>query len=83
MRRVLLSSLLFSICICNSYADEVVWKGKVSSDGTPTEFITLKMHERYQIKASDYTNLGKWVQQGEKLANDACYEYNQKLPPIS
>jgi hypothetical protein len=58
-----------------------VWKGKVNSDGTPTELITLKMHERYQIKASQFINLGKWVQGGEKLANDACYEYNPKLPP--
>ena len=81
MTRILLSSLVLSIGVCCSYADEVVWKGKVNSDGTPTELITLKMHEHYQIKASGFINLGKWVQVGEKLANDACYEFNEKLAP--
>lgn len=79
--RFLLAFFCFNLCVGTSYADEVIWKGKVNSDGTPTELITLKPHERYQIKASGYINLGKWIQANEKLANDACYEFSQKLPP--
>ena len=60
-----------------SYADEVIWSGDVKSDGSATASIPLILHERYQIKASQFVNLGKWVQAGEKLANDACYEFNK------
>lgn len=67
--------------ICSSYGDEVIWKGKVNSDGIPTELIPLKIHDKYQIRVSGYINLGKWVQQGEKLANDACYEFGEKNLP--
>jgi hypothetical protein len=70
-----------SFFICSSYADEVVWKGKVNSDGTPTELINLNIHDQYQIKVSQSINLGKWIQANEKLANDACYEFSTKLPP--
>lgn len=76
--------LIGCFCFAASYADEVIWKGKVNSDGTPTELIKLKMHESYQIKASQYINLGKWIQASQKLANDACFEFSEnpgKLPP--
>lgn len=79
--RLLLCCFCFSLSFYSSYADEVIWKGKVSSDGTPTELINLKVHDQYQIKASEYINLGKWIQMSEKLANDACYEFGPKLPP--
>lgn len=62
----------------SSYADEVIWSGDIKSDGSATAPITLILHERYQIKASQFVNLGKWVQAGEKLANDACYEFNKE-----
>lgn len=62
----------------NVFSDEVIWKGKVNSDGTPTELIELELHQEYYVKASGYVNLGKWVQGGEKLANDACYEFNKE-----
>lgn len=57
-------------------ADEVVWTGNVNSDGTPSEAVRLNLKDTYQIKVSGFINLGKWVQQREKLANDACYEFN-------
>lgn len=76
MMRILLCCFCFCLYICNAYADESIWKGKVDSDGTPTELINLKIHDRYQIKVSQYINLGKWVQAAKKLANDACYEFN-------
>lgn len=78
---MLIRLLLCCFCFCSSYADEVIWKGKVHSNGTPTELINLKNHELYQIKASQFINLGKWMQGGEELANDACFEFNAKFTP--
>lgn len=76
---------LFFSCLClfacSLYADEVIWKGKVSSDGVPTELIKLNIHDQYQIKASQFINLGKWKQAGESLASDACFEFSEKFPP--
>lgn len=77
--RLLLSCFCF--CMCGVYADDVIWKGKVNSNGSPTELINLELHEHYQIKASQYINLGKWYQVGEKLASDACFEFNDNLTP--
>lgn len=68
-------------CLCNSFADEVIWRGKIHSNGTPSEQITLIIHQKYQIKASGYINLGKWMQANEKLANDPCFEFNEKFVP--
>lgn len=59
-------------------ADEVIWSGKVKSDGTPTPPVKLVLNETYEIKAKGFVNLGKWVQAGEKLATDACYEFNKE-----
>ncbi len=69
---------LFCFCISHSYADEVIWRGEVKADGSPTAPVTLVLKERYQIKCSQFVNLGKWMQAGEKLANDACYEFNKE-----
>ena len=71
----------FCFLSCTLYADEVIWKGKVNSNGIPTELIKLNIHDQYQIKATQYINLGKWKQAGESLANDACYEFSDKFPP--
>ena len=80
----MLKHLIFCcVCVCFSQANanEVVWKGKVHSDGTPSDHINLTMHQKYQIKATGFINLGKWMQAGEKLANDPCFEFNEKLAP--
>lgn len=74
------------ICLCllfvaYGYGDTVVWSGKVKSDGTPTQSIKLQLGKKYQIKVSGLVNLGKWWQQGEALANDACYEFNSHVTP--
>lgn len=58
------------------HADEVVWSGSVHSDGMPTPPITLNLNENYLIKVSGFIKLGKFIQNREKLANDACYEFN-------
>lgn len=59
-------------------ADQSIWKGTVSADGTPTEPIRLEMHKKYIISVKGFVNLGKWIQGGEKLANDACFEFNPR-----
>jgi len=80
MTRTLFFCGLLSLYIGNSYADKVIWSGEVKSDGTPTTAIPLNLRENYKIKVSQFVNLGKWVQKGEKLANDACYEFNKEKP---
>lgn len=57
-------------------AEKIVWSGEVSSNGEPTETITLVNNNRYQIKVQGFVNLGKWIQNREELANDACYEFS-------
>jgi hypothetical protein len=69
---------LLSIGFCNVYADEVIWKGHIQSDGSATVPIPLVLNEHYRIKVSQVINLGKWVQERENLANDACYEFNKE-----
>ncbi|WP_068469285.1 hypothetical protein [Candidatus Protochlamydia phocaeensis] len=59
----------------------IVWKGEVNSDGTPSKVIKLELGKHYQIEVSKVVNLGKWWQQGEPFAEDACYEFNPKIPP--
>lgn len=82
----MMSRTLFYLCSCSFFfcaqmhAENVVWKGDVSSNGSPTHAIPLVMHKRYQIKVNGFVNLGKWVQNGEQLASDACYEYNAEKP---
>lgn len=78
MARTLLSCILMCLCFGKFYADEVIWRGNVKSDGSATIPIPLILNERYQIKASKSINVGKWVQAGEELASDACYEFNKE-----
>lgn len=71
--------ILYLICaffVFSLHAEDVIWSGNVHSDGRPTEPVSLELHKTYQIRVSGFVNLGKWVQNREKLANDACYEYN-------
>lgn len=73
---VFLFLLSFSVGFCES--EKVVWSGHVSSDGTPSKVISLELGKKYQIKVNGFVNLGKWVQNREELANDACYEFNRE-----
>lgn len=73
-------TLMGLFCLLSGFAnaDEVIWSGEVKSDGTPTQPISLVLREEYVIKASGFINLGKWIQASEKLANDACFEFNKE-----
>lgn len=75
--RVLFFCSVLFLYLGNVHADDVIWSGEVKSDGSPTASIPLVLNQSYQIKASKALNLGKWVQNGEELANDACYEFGQ------
>lgn len=75
---------LFIFCFfiflsANGFAEKVVWSAHVKADGTPSEVAILDLNQQYIIRASGFVNLGKWMQGGEKLANDACYEFNDKV----
>lgn len=79
MMRTCLLFLMCLIGISHSHAAEnILWSGEVKADGTPSSLITLKLHHPYQIKVKGFVNLGKWIQQGEELASDACYEFNKE-----
>lgn len=67
----------FGVCM----ADMTVWKGKVDSNGTPTSTVKLLLGKTYQFKVSGTMNLGKWRQAGLPLEDDACFEFNEKVPP--
>lgn len=69
----LMLGLLF---VMSAHAEEIIWSGEVDSNGNPTQAVSLKLHESYQIRVSGFVNLGKWVQNREKLANDACFEFS-------
>lgn len=68
--------LAFLSFAASVYGETIVWKGTVSARGTPSPLISLELNKEYVIKASGFVNLGKWIQNNEKLANDACYEFN-------
>jgi hypothetical protein len=72
---------IFSLFCTNSYADTIVWQGDVLADGAPSHLIQLELGKEYQIQVSGTMNLGKWWQAGGPLTNDACYEFNDKVPP--
>jgi len=72
MRTRILTLLLLATHV---FAEEVIWSGTVSSDGTPSPAIPLTLHHQYQMEVRGVVNLEKWVQQGEKLANDGCFEF--------
>lgn len=77
MRKFTLSLLCLS-SVFSLQASEVVWEGTVHSDGSPSKTISLDLHQKYQLRGSGFVNLGKWVQNREKLANDANYEFNSE-----
>lgn len=74
-------SLFCFFCFSPVFADNVIWKGDVAADGTPSPVTKLVLEKKYQIKVSGAINLGKWWQKGHPLENDACYEFNEELPP--
>lgn len=79
MKRIfLLSSLFFMSFASIGYAEKIIWSGDVSADGKPTNAIRLTLRQEYQIRVSGFANLGKWIQNKEKLANDACFEFNKE-----
>lgn len=73
--------LLFSLTNLACFSQVVVWSGDVSADGTPTQAIDLKLDKKYQIIAKGTINLGKWVEAGKALGEDASYEYNAPSSP--
>lgn len=76
---ILLSTLtLFN---ASEATERVVWSMPVKADGTPTPKLELQLGERYQIRVSGTINLGNWTQNGEKLVNDAFYQYNDRTAP--
>jgi hypothetical protein len=73
------SFFLFCLLAINfCFAEKVIWKGEVCSDGSPTKAVHLVLQHNYQIRVSGVIKLGKWVQEGEELANDACYEFGKE-----
>lgn len=77
MTRFIVFSLMFNAFLSFSvYGDTTIWKGEVNANGSPTDAIPLVLHQKYKIKVSGYVNLGKWIQNKEELANDACYDFN-------
>jgi hypothetical protein len=75
-------AVLLSLSIAStSYADHVIWKGNVSSDGTPTHPIKLELLKKYRIQVRGNIDLGKWWKQGKELASDSCYEYADGIAP--
>jgi hypothetical protein len=70
----------FFICLSfwGSGFAELIWSGTVNSNGNPSAPIELNLEENYLIEVSGFVNLGKWIQNGEKLANDACFEFNEE-----
>ena len=80
--KTLLLTLLFSAFVSISLlADEIVWNGQVSSDGAPTAAIDLTLDKKYQIVVKGTVNLGKWVEAGKPLGEDASYEFNTPSGP--
>lgn len=78
MKQVIFFLLCMTSVFTGAYAaDKIIWNGEVSSNGEPTKPITLVNHKKYQIKVTGFVNLGKWIQNNEELANDACYEFGK------
>ena len=62
-------------------AQQVVWQGDVSSNGSTTQALTLRQGVTYSIVVSGDVYFGRWSQNGRSLLNDACYEFNAKGAP--
>lgn len=77
--RTFLLSLTYLLVFASCQATEnILWSGEVKADGTPSSLISLKLHYQYQIRVKGFVNLGKWIQNREELASDACYEFNKE-----
>ena len=81
LKQVCAITLFFALFTTCSFAKEVIWNGQVPSDGTPTGAIDLTLHKKYQFIVSGTMNLGKWVQAGQPLSDDAGFEFNSSLGP--
>lgn len=78
MGRIFLITCSFLAISFPCFADKIIWSGEVKADGTPSNLIKLTLHKKYQIEVKGFVNLGKWIQNKEALANDACYEFNKE-----
>src|SRR5262245_8917544 len=72
-----LSMFFFSF----TYADNVIWSGKVNSNGEASPLVKLVEGKTYQIRVSGTVNLNKWKRQGQALNEDACFDFNDALSP--
>jgi hypothetical protein len=82
MHKKLTITFFIGLSIFNlNFAEEIVWSGEVSSDGTPSKAINLNLDKKYQIIVSGTINLGKWVQAGKPLGEDASYDFNAPTGP--
>lgn len=82
MKYIFLIFCLFCIFdFAKLQSQELVWKGDVNADGTPTKSVKLILGQTYQIKVSGVINLGKWRQNGQPLVQDANYEFNTQVSP--
>lgn len=76
MNKKNLLSFLFALTIpLVAFCEQILWKGKVNSNGFPTEAIKLNLGQSYKIKVSGTVNLGKWRTDKKPLENDACFEF--------
>lgn len=76
-------ALLYSLAFLgNVFADNVVWSGAVSSDGSLSPYIKLIPGQLYQIKVTGTIAIGKWSKNGQPLVNDANYEFNAVGHPL-
>ncbi|QLH37386.1 MAG: hypothetical protein HWD61_15605 [Parachlamydiaceae bacterium] len=81
-KQIFLCAFSFSMLLASaSFAEHVVWEGQLAADGTPSPVVDLKLNKTYEIVVSGSVNLGKWVEAGKPLAQDASYEYNAPSGP--
>lgn len=77
MKRLFLTAgLLCSLMSLDCFAEKVVWTGEVHSDGTPSATINLNLDKKYQFIVSGTINLGKWVEAGVPMGEDAFFEFD-------
>lgn len=81
LKNILGIGSLCTILISPLSAEHVVWSGSVSSNGNPTQAISLNLDKKYQIVAQGTINLGKWVEGGHRLEDDPSYEFNAPSGP--
>lgn len=81
MRTFAIFLALSFLCFNMTFADNIIWRGDVKADGTPTPSAKLILGHKYQVKVSGTMNLGNWKKQGESLIDDAFFEFNEKSEP--